>query len=82
MNQQDIATYETVNIVTIDELQLPRLDFLKIDVEGMEIEVLQDARASIEKFRPWCWVEYWKVDKDLLKEQFDGLGYSLFTMDE
>jgi FkbM family methyltransferase len=29
-----------------------RLDFVKIDVEGMELEVLQGARETLERFRP------------------------------
>lgn len=82
VEQDHISGYETVEVIAIDDLQLPRLDFLKIDVEGMEIEVLKGARKMIEQFRPWCWIEYWKVDKDLLKEQFKDLGYKLFVMDK
>src|SRR5690242_12326041 len=52
---------ETVSVVTIDSLGLPRLDFLKIDVEGMEIAVLRGARDMIARFVPRCWIEYWKV---------------------
>lgn len=80
-DQDKIDSTDSVEIITIDSLKLPRLDLLKIDVEGMEIDVLLGAQESIKKFRPWCWIEYWKVDKDLLKGQFTGLNYKLFVMD-
>merc|ERR1719330_76871 len=34
---------ETVEVMALDELPLPRLDLIKIDVESMEFEVLQGA---------------------------------------
>lgn len=82
VNQEDITEFESVNIIALDEVRLSRLDFLKIDVEGMELAVLRGARKSIQKYRPWCWIEYWKTDKELLKNEFNGLGYSLLRMDE
>lgn len=80
---QDTTTgSENVNITTIDSLSLPRLDFLKIDVEGMEIEVLQGAARMIAAHLPWCWIEYWKVDMNAIKRQFDGLDYRFYIMDK
>jgi FkbM family methyltransferase len=35
--------------ITIDSLEVPRIDFIKIDVEGMEMEVLAGAAQSIAK---------------------------------
>jgi FkbM family methyltransferase len=79
--QEDIGDHENVKITTIDSLNLDRLDFLKIDVEGMELEVLDGGQETIRKSRPWCWIEYWMVDKDLLKEKFEGLNYTIYIMD-
>jgi FkbM family methyltransferase len=79
---QATAQPERVEMVTIDSLGLPRLDFLKIDVEGMEIEVLKGARDSIKRHQPWGWVEYWKVDINAIKAQFAGLDYKFDMMDE
>ena len=82
MNGDGLPGEEEVEIIAIDDLDLPRLDFLKIDVEGMEIDVLKGARQMISKCLPWIWVEYWKVGKETIKGQFEGLGYKFFRMDE
>jgi FkbM family methyltransferase len=82
VDQEIIASHESVQVSTLDEMGLPGLDLLKIDVEGMEIDVLMGAKKSIERFRPWCWIEYWMVDKDLLKKQFENLDYELYVMDQ
>ncbi|MGL4976146.1 MAG: FkbM family methyltransferase [Bosea sp. (in: a-proteobacteria)] len=47
-----------VPIVTIDEVyDLPTLKFIKIDVEGMEVDVLKGAKATISKMRPALYIE-------------------------
>ena len=48
------GTYE---IVTVDGLELPALDFLKIDVEGAHLDVLNGARETLARCRPRIWVE-------------------------
>ncbi len=61
-------------MMTIDSLQLPSCKLIKVDVEGMEAEVLKGAFNTISKFRPILWVEHldyvdWRPDTkpDLLK---------------
>ncbi len=76
------ARREDVPVVTIDSLGLPRLDFLKIDVEGMEPEVLRGAKNAIRDFTPWCWVEYWKVDIAEIKAHFPAEQYKFYLMDQ
>lgn len=46
-----------VNVVAIDSLRLPRLDFLKLDCEGYEKSVLDGATETIERCRPILFVE-------------------------
>ena len=79
---QDDKNSESIKVTTIDKLNLPRLDFFKIDVEGMEIDVLKGSRQSLEDYLPWCWIEYWKVNIDDIKAQFAGLDYKFFIMDQ
>jgi FkbM family methyltransferase len=36
----------------VRELELPRVDFIKLDVEGAELQALQGAEATLRRFRP------------------------------
>ncbi|HEX3626763.1 MAG TPA: FkbM family methyltransferase [Verrucomicrobiae bacterium] len=57
---EEAASFSTL-VVTVDELVdwegLSRLDYFKIDVEGVEAEVLAGARNTITRFRPIIQVE-------------------------
>ncbi|MBI3514181.1 MAG: FkbM family methyltransferase [Proteobacteria bacterium] len=46
-----------VPVETLDALGLARLDLIKIDVEGMEIDVLAGAAATARRLRPTLYVE-------------------------
>jgi FkbM family methyltransferase len=46
------GTTHEVCIKTLDSFELPRLDCLKVDVEGMEIEVLSGAEETIRRCHP------------------------------
>jgi FkbM family methyltransferase len=73
---------ESVEITTVDGLQLPRLDFMKVDVEGMEIEVLKGASRSVRANEPWVWIEHWLAGIDAIKGQFADLPYTFYRMDD
>ena len=68
----DSAGNEVAEIITIDsyvrEKKLPRVDFIKFDVEGAELEVLQGATTTIAKFKPILnisayhkWNDFWTL---------------------
>jgi len=44
-------------VLTIDGLNLPKCHFIKIDVEGMEQEVLEGAVRTIAALSPILYVE-------------------------
>lgn len=54
---------DQVRLLTLDSLQLAACHFLKIDVEGMEGEVLRGATATIERHRPVLYVENDRKEK-------------------
>ncbi|NDD57819.1 MAG: FkbM family methyltransferase [Chlamydiae bacterium] len=70
----------TVNQVSIDSLGLGRIDFIKIDVEGMEKEVIDGALEAIHKFRPVIFLEYLKSDEQSLINTLAHLGYETFKV--
>jgi FkbM family methyltransferase len=73
---------DKVKTVVLDNLGLNRLDMMKIDVEGMEMNVLQGAKQSILKFKPLIFIEYFLAKpEDGLQEFFVDLGYNIFVAD-
>jgi FkbM family methyltransferase len=61
--------------VTIDSLNLPRVDLMKIDVEGFEPAVIRGAVETIRRFTPAIWFE---VNTPETRELLESLGYSDF----
>ena len=71
-----------VDITSIDAMDLPRLDFFKLDVEGYEIPALTGALATIKKHRPWIWVEYFITGVDPIKHALSSIdNYEFFIVD-
>jgi len=58
-----------INQIKIDDLSLDKLNFMKIDVETMELNVLNGSYYSIKKHRPVIYVENDRKEKspDLLE---------------
>lgn len=56
-NVPDEVPRYPVPIRTIDSLGLPRVEFIQLDVEGMEDEVLKGAQETIARCRPILYVE-------------------------
>jgi FkbM family methyltransferase len=71
-----------VDITSIDAMDLPRLDFFKLDVEGYEIPAVTGALDTIKKHRPWIWVEYFITGVDPIKQALASIdNYEFFIMD-
>lgn len=72
-------TGETRPVITLDSLDLDACRLLKIDVEGMELEVLQGAGQLVERCRPVMYIENDREDRSAaLIEHIQQLGYRLF----
>lgn len=59
------------------EARLPRVDLVKIDVEGAEIEVLEGMQQTLEKYRPKLIVEVWTRNQDEFQALMARCGYHL-----
>lgn len=93
LNGRHNFPYEKVKIITLDDFaiknKLERVDAIKIDTEGFEINVLRGAEQILRKFKPVLFVE---VDDKVLKERgyspsilvgyLQGLGYTINDADD
>lgn len=62
--------------LALDEAQLPRCDFIKLDVEGMELEVLEGAKNLITTHRPTLLIEWIKSGIEPLTKFLTPLNYT------
>jgi hypothetical protein len=65
--------------MTLDSLDLARVDLIKIDVEGMEMNVLAGAATLIGKHRPMLIVEHIKTDAGQLRQWLEALDYRVLV---
>jgi FkbM family methyltransferase len=65
---------------TLDDFgSMRRLDLIKVDVQGMEAEVLQGGRRLIDAFKPYLYVENETPEKsEELLRLIDSLGYRMY----
>ena len=70
----------TTPLIALDDLRLDRADLLKIDVEGMEMDVLRGATATILKSRPVILVEMIKTERSRIERFLSQFGYEFFPI--
>ena len=70
----------SVDLKTIDSLNLERLDFIKIDVEGMEEAVIDGASNTLKKLKPIIFVEVLKSDSEKIHKNLKTFGYEIFPL--
>ncbi|WP_295936203.1 FkbM family methyltransferase [uncultured Alistipes sp.] len=60
---------------------LERLDFIKCDIEGYEMIVMNEIRPLLERFRPTVLIETGGENRAQIVALFTELGYNGFTLD-
>lgn len=73
----DYSEDKTVAVqqISLDALALPRVDLIKLDIEGMEFEALEGARQLIEASRPVVLVKSAKAGPQPLRTWLEERGY-------
>ena len=70
---------EPVPLWKMDSLSVQEFHFLKIDVEGMEADVIEGARSSIGRYRPVLYVENdRRENSETLIRLIEELGYDMW----
>ena len=75
----DAPDASEIPCMALDSLGLARVDLIKIDVEGMEMNVLAGAAALIEGHRPVMVVEHIKTDAEKLRRWLEALDYRVLV---
>ena len=71
----------TVQVAALDELGLPFPDFVKIDVEGLELEVLSGMKHILENASPLLWLETSPENAAAVEELLQHYGFQLADVD-
>jgi FkbM family methyltransferase len=74
------STTESMKVETrtLDSYNLPNIDFIKIDVEGWEAQVLEGGLTTILKYRPRMYIEIWPNKYNMVADILEwDFGYTL-----
>lgn len=78
---------ENVNVYKLDDIELEKLDFLKIDVQGYELHMLKGAKSHIKKFSPDLFIEIephqlvkFNIEEKELVDYIKSFGYKVFKI--
>jgi len=77
ITEEKSSDTKTVEVVAIDDLDLPVPDFVKIDTEGYEVNVLRGMAGTLEKSDAFVWIE---IDAENAKDVYqimDSIGYEV-----
>lgn len=78
LHQERQPSRERVKQIKIDDMQFDGVFFVKIDVEGMECEVLAGAASTFKNERPITLIEYIKSDAREIAKFFRDLNYEIW----
>lgn len=69
-----------VELRTIDSFDFQRVDLIKIDVEGMEMDVLRGAEETLHSHHPQIIIERIKSNQDEMKLFLELFGYKVIPL--
>ncbi len=75
---QETSVYAPVDLIQIDHLNLPRIDLIKLDLEGMEVAALQGGAQAIAEHHPVLIVEHVKSGVTAITDFLTPLDYECF----
>jgi FkbM family methyltransferase len=73
---------KAVRVKPLDSFSLRDISFMKIDVEGHEVEVLEGAINTIFKYRPVVLIEVKEVNLEKVFNYFKSLNYKVGRLED
>ena len=73
-----LGKYEEIDCIMLDKFLEP-VHFIKLDVEGMEMQVLKGAKKLFQINKPFCFVEIFKSNQSDIFKHFSDLNYTGFV---
>jgi FkbM family methyltransferase len=71
---------DDIPCITIDSLEMERVDLIKIDVEGMELDVIAGAKETLARCKPVIMAEFAKVGLEKITETLQQIDYTILKM--
>ena len=68
---------EYVRLATLDSFEFTNVNLLKIDAEGMEMQILEGANQTISNCRPVMYIEFFKSDRTALQQKIISHDYDV-----
>lgn len=81
IGQERGVSTEEVRAVSLDDMAWPRVDIIKIDIEGMEELALAGGTTLFRTQRPIAFIEWFKSDKQAIVDYFAARDYSVYESD-
>jgi FkbM family methyltransferase len=78
IGQERGVSTESVRAMSLDDMAWPRVDIIKIDIEGMEELALAGGTELFGTQRPIAFIEWIKSDKQAIVDYFAARDYSVF----
>ena len=75
------SNFEVVKTITIDSFE-ERIDFIKMDIEGMEDKAILGGLNTIEQYRPIVFIELNKSDFSFIQDFFKNCNYDGFRKNQ
>lgn len=66
-----------IEVVPLDDLKIIPPKFVKIDVEGYELEVIEGMKKILEQYSPTLWIEIFSANLYIINRTLNELGYEL-----
>jgi len=73
---------ENIESIKLDEFKENKVDFIKIDVEGMEHLVIEGGKELIYKHRPFLFIELVKTEAKNILKLFQKIDYSAYLINK